>query len=974
MTGDLMPQLDLTGEQVRDMFIKYFEEKHEHLEVHSSSTIPLDDPTLLFANAGMNQFKPIFQGMVDPSSPMAKYRRVVNSQKCIRAGGKHNDLDDVGKDVYHHTFFEMLGNWSFGDYFKKEACAWAWDLLVNGYQLEKERMYVTYFGGNEDQGLQPDLDCRQIWLDLGVAEDRILPGSMKDNFWEMGEVGPCGPCSEIHYDRVGGRDASHLVNMDVPEVLEIWNLVFMQNNREPDGSITNLPKKNIDCGMGLERITSVVQGVLSNYDTDLFTPFFDAIQKATGVRPYSGKVGAEDADGIDMAYRVLADHARTLTISMSDGGKPDNVGRGYVLRRILRRGVRYATEKLNAPRGFFASLVDVAVQTLGSAFPEITKDPQMVKDIINEEEEQFLKTLSRGRRVMEKRITQLGDSKVVPGETAWLLYDTYGFPVDLTSLMAEEKGLSLDCATYEECKKQAQIRSQGKGAGVDDSVNLDVHAINELQEKGSPPTDDSAKYQYSHDDNGNYVFQPCTASVVSLRRDKQFLQEVTTGQECGVLLDRTNFYAEQGGQIYDEGYLVKEDDEETEFTVKNCQVRGGYVMHIGTLVGTLKVGDKVKLFVDEARRRPIMSNHTSTHVLNFALRQVLGEADQRGSLVAPDRLRFDFSAKGAMTTAQIKEAENICNEVIKKNEQVYAKESALAQAKAIQGLRAVFDETYPDPVRVLSIGIPVEDMLADPANPAGTITSVEFCGGTHLQRVGHAGDLVIVTEEAIAKGIRRIVALTGHPAQQALRKAKQLQAELAEIRRRTEDNVGMSSVSVRQEINKLIVELLGRIASAVVPQWQKDEMREGLNVLKKKIIDLEKAAKADIVKTVVEATRQEVEATPNQALVVRRLDAGADLKALNEAVKIYKSKSPQTAAMLFSADSQAGKVVLQCWVPKEVVTKGLKAGDWVNHVKDVLAARGGGKDNTAQASGTNVDALPQAVTMATDFANLKLSN
>ncbi|XP_066289348.1 alanine--tRNA ligase, cytoplasmic-like isoform X8 [Branchiostoma lanceolatum] len=922
----------------------------------------------------MNQFKPIFQGMVDPSSPMAKYRRVVNSQKCIRAGGKHNDLDDVGKDVYHHTFFEMLGNWSFGDYFKKEACAWAWDLLVNGYQLEKERMYVTYFGGNEDQGLQPDLDCRQIWLDLGVAEDRILPGSMKDNFWEMGEVGPCGPCSEIHYDRVGGRDASHLVNMDVPEVLEIWNLVFMQNNREPDGSITNLPKKNIDCGMGLERITSVVQGVLSNYDTDLFTPFFDAIQKATGVRPYSGKVGAEDADGIDMAYRVLADHARTLTISMSDGGKPDNVGRGYVLRRILRRGVRYATEKLNAPRGFFASLVDVAVQTLGSAFPEITKDPQMVKDIINEEEEQFLKTLSRGRRVMEKRITQLGDSKVVPGETAWLLYDTYGFPVDLTSLMAEEKGLSLDCATYEECKKQAQIRSQGKGAGVDDSVNLDVHAINELQEKGSPPTDDSAKYQYSHDDNGNYVFQPCTASVVSLRRDKQFLQEVTTGQECGVLLDRTNFYAEQGGQIYDEGYLVKEDDEETEFTVKNCQVRGGYVMHIGTLVGTLKVGDKVKLFVDEARRRPIMSNHTSTHVLNFALRQVLGEADQRGSLVAPDRLRFDFSAKGAMTTAQIKEAENICNEVIKKNEQVYAKESALAQAKAIQGLRAVFDETYPDPVRVLSIGIPVEDMLADPANPAGTITSVEFCGGTHLQRVGHAGDLVIVTEEAIAKGIRRIVALTGHPAQQALRKAKQLQAELAEIRRRTEDNVGMSSVSVRQEINKLIVELLGRIASAVVPQWQKDEMREGLNVLKKKIIDLEKAAKADIVKTVVEATRQEVEATPNQALVVRRLDAGADLKALNEAVKIYKSKSPQTAAMLFSADSQAGKVVLQCWVPKEVVTKGLKAGDWVNHVKDVLAARGGGKDNTAQASGTNVDALPQAVTMATDFANLKLSN
>uniref|UniRef100_A0A4W6DLG2 alanine--tRNA ligase n=1 Tax=Lates calcarifer TaxID=8187 RepID=A0A4W6DLG2_LATCA len=678
----------------------------------------------------MNQFKPIFLNTIDPSHPMARLRRAANTQKCIRAGGKHNDLDDVGKDVYHHTFFEMLGSWSFGDYFKQLACKMALELLTEEFGISIDRLYVTYFGGNADAGLEPDLECKQIWIDLGMDEARILPGSMKDNFWEMGDTGPCGPCSEIHFDRIGGRDAAHLVNMDDPNVLEIWNLVFIQFNRESETELKPLPKKSIDTGMGLERLVSVLQNKMSNYDTDLFIPYFEAIQKVLKcARPYTGKVGAEDADGIDMAYRVLADHARTITIALSDGGRPDNTGRGYVLRRILRRAVRYSHEKLGAQRGFFASLVDVVVDSLGDAFPELKKDPEMVKDIINEEETQFLKTLSRGRRILDRKIMSLGDSKTIPGDTAWLLYDTYGFPLDLTSLIAEEKGMGVDMAAFEEEKKAAQLKSQGKGAGDEDHIMLDIYAIEELRNKQIPATDDSPKYKYTSEENGNYEFQQASATVLALRRDRAFCDEVTTGQECGVLLDQTSFYAEQGGQTFDEGYMLREDD--TTEDVSNTQVRGGYVLHVGTVYGTLKVGDRVTLHVDEARRRPIMSNHTATHILNFALRGVLGEADQRGSLVAPDRLRFDFTAKGALSTGEIRRTEEIACAMIRDAKPVYAMEAPLAEAKAIQGLRAVFDETYPDPVRVVSIGIPVQDLLDDPSSAAGSLTSIEFCVLAH---------------------------------------------------------------------------------------------------------------------------------------------------------------------------------------------------------------------------------------------------
>uniref|UniRef100_H3CEF1 Alanine--tRNA ligase n=1 Tax=Tetraodon nigroviridis TaxID=99883 RepID=H3CEF1_TETNG len=960
----------LTAAQIRQKFIDFFR-RHEHVYVHSSATVPLDDPTLLFANAGMNQFKPIFLNTIDPAHPMAKLRRAANTQKCIRAGG-HNDLDDVGKDVYHHTFFEMLGSWSFGDYFKHLACQMALELLTQEFGIAIERLYVTYFGGDEEAGLEPDLECKQIWLDLGwMDEARILPGSMKDNFWEMGDTGPCGPCSEMHYDRIGGRDAAHLVNMDDPNVLEVWNLVFIQFNRESETVLKPLPKKSIDTGMGLERLVSVLQDKMSNYDTDLFLPYFQAIQKGTGARPYTGKVGAEDADGVDMAYRVLADHARTLTIALSDGGRPDNTGRGYVLRRILRRAVRYSHEKLGAQRGFFATLVDVVVDSLGDAFPELRKDPEMVKDVINEEEVQFLKTLSRGRRILDRKISSLGPSKTVPGDTAWLLYDTYGFPLDLTALIAEEKGLSVDLAAFEEERKAAQLRSQGKAGGDEDHIMLDIYAIEDLRNRKLAVTDDSPKYRYASDEGGKYVFEPASATVLALRRDRAFCAEVTSGQECGVLLDQTSFYAE-GGQSFDEGFMVREDDstgDRMEFTVKNTQVRGGYVLHVGTVYGTLRVGDQVTLHVDEARRRLIMSNHTATHILNFALRGVLGEADQRGSLVAPDRLRFDFTAKGALSTGEVRRTEEIACALIKEAKTVYALEAPLAQAKAIQGLRAVFDETYPDPVRVVSIGVPVEELLKDPDSTAGALTSIEFCGGTHLQNSAHAAPFIIVSEEAIAKGIRRIVAVTGAEAHKAQRKADSLQQALAalgdKVRQQTAPN---------KDVQKEIAEVAESIGTAAISQWRKDEMRDALKGLKKVMDDLDRSYKADIQKRVLERTAEEIRSRPDQPLLVMELESGASAKALNESLKLLKAQSPQTAAMLFTVDPEAGKVTCLCQVPQETASRGLKASEWVQDLCPLLDGKGGGKDLSAQATGKNTHRLQEALQAARQFARLKLGD
>lgn len=962
----------MTGAQVRKTFIDFFINKKGHKYVHSSSTIPLDDPTLLFANAGMNQFKPIFLGSVDPNSDMARYVRVVNTQKCIRAGGKHNDLDDVGKDVYHHTFFEMLGNWSFGDYFKKEICNWAWELLTEVYKLPADRLYVTYFGGDTDSGLEPDLECKNLWLTLGVPESHILPGSMKDNFWEMGETGPCGPCSELHYDRIGGRDAAHLVNMDDPDVLEIWNLVFIQFNRESDGSLKSLPKKHIDCGLGLERLVSVIQDKRANYDTDFFMPIFKVIEEGTGVRPYSGKVGTEDSDGIDMAYRVLADHARTLTIALSDGGCPDNTGRGYVLRRILRRAVRYASEKLNAKPGFFASLVHTVVDILGDVFPEIKKDPESIIQVINEEEVQFLKTLTRGRNLLNRTMEKLNNCKIVPGDVAWRLYDTYGFPIDLTQLMCEENGLTIDMEAYEKAKKQSLLASQGKTAGQEDLLALDIHAISHLQEKGVKTTDDSPKYNYtsSKTKDAKYEFAECDATVVALRKNKEFVDEVSTGQECGVILDRTSFYAEQGGQIFDEGYMVKSNDESVEFTVKNVQVKGGYVLHTGTIEGTLKIGDKVYLHIDTDRRRLIMNNHTGTHILNNVLRNVLGnESDQRGSLVMPDRLRFDFTNKGPMTPKQIKEAEEAIRKIIENNKPVFAKHTSLALAKKFNGLRAMFDEHYPDPVRVVSVGVPVEELEKNPEHPTGYETSVEFCGGSHLHQTGHIGDYVIVSEEGIAKGIRRIVALTGPEALKALNRQNLLENEVNTVASAIKD-IGDCN---NKEIVKRIVDLTNEISHAQISYWKKDELRTMLKNLKKQLDDKDRAAKALVMSEVIEKAKNMCLADKESDVIVAELKAYGNTKALDGALKQVKQLCPNTAAMFFSVDSDANKIYCLAGVPKKAVDKGLLASEWVQAVNKVMGGKGGGKAESAQASGDNADSLQDAIMVAKKFATSKLA-
>ena len=958
----------MLGREVREVFYNFFKSKHAHTYVHSSPTIPHDDPTILFANAGMNQFKPIFLGTVDPSSDLAKLSRAVNSQKCIRAGGKHNDLDDVGKDLYHHTFFEMLGNWSFGDYFKKEVCCWAWDLLCNVFKLPKDRLYVTYFGGESSQGLESDLECRQIWLDLGVPEDHILPGNMKDNFWEMGDTGPCGPCSEIHFDRIGGRNASSLVNMDDPDVVEIWNLVFIQFNRENNGELRQLPKKHIDCGLGLERLTSIMQNKMSNYDTDLFVPIFQKITELTGARPYSGKIGKDDKDNIDMAYRVLADHARTLTIALADGGMPDNTGRGYVLRRILRRAVRFASEKLNAAPGTFAKLVDVVIELLKDAFPELSKDPEYIKDVINEEEQQFLKTLERGHKLLQRTIKKLGDGKLIPGDVAWRLYDTYGFPVDLTQLMAEETGLSVDMEAFELCKKEAQEKSKGENKDKDNSCRLDVHAIEELKGKGVPFTDDSLKYQYSAGDSpdANYNFDSCSGKILFIRHGGGFVSEVTSGTRCGLITDKTCFYAESGGQMSDEGFMVKIGDEETEFKVEAAEIKGGYVCHVGIVEGTLKVGDAVALTYDGARRKLLMNNHTGTHVLNFALRQVLSaDADQKGSLVAPDRLRFDFTSKGAMTAEQVKSVEQIAQNMVEQNKSVYAKTAPLAVAKSIQGLRAVFGEVYPDPVRVVSVGIPVATLEKDPHSPAGSETSIEFCGGTHLLRSGHVNNFVIISEEAIAKGIRRIVALTGPEAQKAFNKGVTLKNELNKLKSTIESN----SLSYK-ESTRLITDLLESINQAQIQHWLKEELRQSLDSIKKVIANADRARKQAVSKDAIQFTKNLIADNPGVPFIVVELNAFAQNKVLNDALKEVKNGPP---ALFLSADEDNNKILAMAAVPKSVVaSKGLAADEWVKNLTSLLNGKGGGKAENAQLSGDKTEAMAEALKMSAKFAQDKL--
>jgi alanyl-tRNA synthetase len=574
------PHAAPTSDQVRQAFIDFFKSKPKagdgHTFVPSSPCVPVDDPTLLFTNAGMNQFKPIFLGQADPSTPLGKLKRAVNSQKCIRAGGKHNDLEDVGKDTYHHTFFEMLGNWSFGDYFKDEAIAWSWELLTKVLKIPGDRLYATYFKGNPDAGLEPDTETQNLWLRF-LPASHVLPGNMKDNFWEMGETGPCGPCTEIHYDRIGGRDAARLVNTGDPDVIEVWNNVFIQFNREESRKLRILPAKHVDTGMGLERLTSVLQGKRSNYDTDLFTPIFAAIQKATGARPYQGKLGAADEGNIDTAYRVIADHIRTLTFAITDGATPSNEGRGYVLRRILRRAVRYGRQMLGTKSGFFSGLVPVVVEKMGHGFPELKKSPQRVIDILREEEESFGKTLDRGIKLFEEIEQSVRQSKTIAAPDAFKLYDTFGFPIDLTQQMAEERGLKVDIAGFEKLMEEAKVRSRGAAKETERELSLGGEHVARLRHMSAQPTEDQDKF------HGREI----QATVKAIFNGENFDEAIRSDRGgldmVGVILDKTNFYAEMGGQVFDTGRLVVTRETRAsdhvgggEFRVDAVKAFGGY--------------------------------------------------------------------------------------------------------------------------------------------------------------------------------------------------------------------------------------------------------------------------------------------------------------------------------------------------------------------------------------------------------------
>lgn len=653
----------------------------------------------------------------------------------------------------------------------------SWEVLTQVFGLSPDRLYVTYFEGNPGMGLEPDFEAKELWKSVGVPSDHILPGNMKDNFWEMGDQGPCGPCSEIHYDRIGGRNAADLVNQDDPMVLEVWNNVFISFDRQKDGSLKVLPAQHVDTGMGFERLVSALQDKTSNYATDIFTPLFAKIQEVTGARPYTDKYAADDEDGVDTAYRVCADHLRLLSFAIADGAVPNNIGRGYVVRRVLRRGVRYARKYLKAEIGsFFSKLLPALVEQMGEQFPELAQKQSDIKEILDEEEVAFTVTLDRGERQFEKFAEQaLKGDKKLSGSDVWRLYDTFGFPEDLTKLMAEERGLSIDEAEVRAAEEKAREASKGVQADVQTFAALDVHLIAELEKQEVPRTDSTAKY-HQRETRG-------TVKRIFLGKDgfQSTTKELAPKARVGLILDQTNFYAESGGQVADTGRIFIGDN--AAFNVVDTQEYSGYILHNGYVeYGTFAEGDEVVCVYDELRRSQIRNNHTGTHILNHGLREVLGDdVHQRGSLVDQDKLRFDFSHKTGLTAPELVKIGEIMTREVDADLKTYAKEIELAQAFKIAGLRAVFGETYPDPVRVVSIGVSVDDLMKDPENEKWRGYSVELCGGTHVDSSAAIKKLVIVEEGGIAKGIRRVVAFTGERALEAQRKAAEFAEKLDQI-------------------------------------------------------------------------------------------------------------------------------------------------------------------------------------------------
>ncbi|XP_068607557.1 alanine--tRNA ligase, mitochondrial [Brachionichthys hirsutus] len=906
---------------VRSTFLDFFRHKHGHQLVPSSPVLPRGDPSLLFVNAGMNQFKPVLLGSADPRSEMSSYRRVVNAQKCVRAGGKHSDLEDVGRDLHHHTFFEMLGNWSFGDYFKEEACRMAWSLLTEHYGMPADRLYVSYFAGDSPAGLPADEDTRLIWLDVGVPPGRLLPFGLRDNFWEMGDTGPCGPCTEIHYDHVGGRDAAALVNAASPEVVEIWNLVFMQYNREADRSLRLLPQFSVDTGMGLERLVSVLQGKRSNYDTDLFTPLLHAIQQRSGAGPYTGpytgRTGAADETRVDMAYRVVADHIRTLSVCIADGIHPGTSGAELVLRRILRRAVRFCVEVLQAPPGTLASLVPTVSHIMGDVYPELRREAGRIGDLINENEAQFLTSLQRGSRLIQRTLCKEDYKRgVFPAAVVWSLHRDLGFPLDLVDLMLEERGVRVDHQELDRLMSENQKLMSDLRSGDRSQLALDVHSLAELQD-AVPHTDDRLKYGYRLD-QGRYVFPACTATVLALYDGQTLVSEVTEGQRCGVILDRTSFYSEQGGQSYDQGYFTRDGLQHVPCAVEAVVMSGGYVVHQVTAVDSLRTGEQLVLHLDQVHRLSCMVKHTATHIVSFALREVLGPSvQQRGSHLSADRLRFDFTAKGSLSIQQLQQVDRCVSGIIAANHNVHSQELPLETAKRIAGLRMV-DEVYPDPVRVVSVGVPVSDLLNTQTERK---ISVELCCGTHLLQTGSIEDLVIVSEKQIVKGISRIVAVTGREATKARQEAQVLTREVDALSARLTGSA-LLCLDSAQRLSKDVGILSDAVDKTPLPQWRRRDLQSRLRALQRSSntsVRKQEARQAAVRAQVL------LEKNGEKELLVDSVETDS-LSIVMKTVNQLSTAAPQSHVMLLAHQRHSGKILCACQVPKD--SPSLSASAW----------------------------------------------
>jgi alanyl-tRNA synthetase len=938
-----------TSNEIRQQFIDFFVKKHGHTAVPSSSVVPLDDPTLLFTNAGMNQFKDVFLG-----TGTRPYRRAVDSQKCIRAGGKHNDLEDVGRDTYHHTFFEMLGNWSFGDYFKKEAIAWAWELLTKDWKLDKGRLHATVFEGAD--GLERDDEAAEFWRSqTDIDPSHIHYGSAKDNFWMMGETGPCGPCSEIHYDRTPDRSGGKLVNKGDARVIEIWNLVFIQFNRDEKAVLHPLPAKHVDTGMGFERITAVLQKKESNYDTDVFTPLMEAIGNQVK-KKYGGRL--DDVD--DVAFRVIADHLRMLTFAITDGALPGNKGRGAVLRSVLRRAFRFGYQQFGQRDPFVWRLVPALVTHMGGAYPELKTNPGRVQDIIKGEEVDFLRTIERGlslfaesvSRSVEDVVQRMQSSLIQPqveqvrratealqniiqqhteavrktsevmldrlgikqqletirtlsgqmakltGEDVFQLHTTYGFPPDLTRQMAEEQGVGTDDSDYARLMKEHEDKSRGKKTEGQIAINVSG---------GLPMTDDRPKW-----------LGPTTeGKVLGWIADNSFHKAGRLPEtEVGLILDRTSFYAEQGGQVGDQGTLRTPTGL---FEVMQTVKVGNATVHVGSVTeGRVEVGQKATLTVS-SEREFTRKNHTATHLLHWALHRVLGEhVEQRGSKVKPDEFTFDFSHTGPLTDAERAEVERLVNEKVYADLPVKWRELSIAEAKGLPGVRAFFGDKYGDVVRVVEVG----DGF-----------SREFCGGTHLDHTGQIGYFKIVGEEAVGKGVRRLTCVTARKAVEVVQQEDAILAELSDSFRCKPDELPSRIAGLQEEIKKLQAQLKKGAATDLTGVG--DRL-------------LASATEVNGAKIVV----GEMPAAPEETL----------------RTQVDRIRQKAGSAVVVIGWAEDGKVGIMAAATDDLVKKGAHAGKLVQEAAKVVGGKGGGRPNLAQAGGKEPAKLAEALEVARKLA------